>query len=90
MKNFSRIFELSNISPEENSEIVKDFEKIVKWVEKLKKIDSEDIEPPVVFSSIMKLREDNSRKFDYLEGILKNIPVREKDFFVVPRVVKNE
>ncbi len=89
MKNFNKIFELANLEVSSNSEIEKDFEKIVNWVEKLKEVNTEDVKPPEVYSNIMILRKDIKNKFEGREGILLNIPEKKDDFFVVPRVVKN-
>ncbi len=90
MKDLNKIFELANLEASSDSEIKKDFEKIVKWIDKLKEVKTEDIETPEVFSRIMLLREDNVLKFENIKGIYSNIPERDNNFFVVPQVVKNE
>ncbi len=90
MKDLNKIFELANLEASSDSEIKKDFEKIVKWIDKLKEVKTEDIETPEVFSRIMLLREDNPLKFENIKGIYSNIPERDNNFFVVPQVVKNE
>ena len=90
MKDFNKIFELANLEVSSDSEIKRDFEKIVNWIDKLKEVKTEDIETPEVFSKIMILREDKVFKFENLKGIYSNIPEKEKNFFVVPQVVKNE
>ena len=74
MKDFNKIFELANLEVSSNSEVEKDFEKIVNWIEKLKEVSTEDIKPPEVYSNIMILRKDTRKKFDEKECLLSNIP----------------
>jgi len=90
MDNFNKIFKLANLDVSRESDLIKDFEKIVKWVDKLKEVETTNVNTPEVFSNIMILREDQVIKFENLKGIYSNIPEKSKNFFVVPRVIKNE
>ncbi len=83
-----KIFELSRIKFEESSEIEKDFLKIVKWVEKIKELNVDDVEVPDFFKSKTPQRRDEPFVFKNISKIKENFPECRDDFLLVPEVIK--
>jgi len=70
-------------------ELVADLQKILTWVEKLKSLDTEGVEPLVSMSQeINMLREDIVIKSLSKKDGLKNAPKHDDVFFQVPKVLK--
>ncbi len=88
MKEVKNIFKLANLEYREDENLLNDLENIIKWVNILNEIDlnliSEDKN-----HKIMELREDKIKKFNNRNQIIKNIPEKEDNFFVVPKVINN-
>ena len=62
---------------------------ILAWVEQLNEVDVEGVEPMTsVTPMAMKKRADTVTDGGIADDIVKNAPVREDHFFVVPRVVE--
>ncbi len=63
--------------------------KILDYIDKLKELDVEKVEPMrEVNASRDVLRKDEVKPFDGKEDILSNAPLREGDYFKIPRVIE--
>jgi len=66
-----------------------DLDSIVAYVEKLGELKTDKVEPT---SHVLPLtnvfRKDKSRKQDIREEVLKHAPLRENDYFKVPKVIE--
>jgi aspartyl-tRNA(Asn)/glutamyl-tRNA(Gln) amidotransferase subunit C len=69
--------------------MIKDLNSILKFVEQLNELDIKNIEPlsSVVDQKLFQ-REDVVKKTNEKEDILKNSPNKNKDYFVVPKVIE--
>lgn len=91
--NIDKIAELARLSlkPEEKKKLEKDLESILGYVEKLNAIDTKNVQPT---SHVLDLenvfRKDEVRPSEVREEALKRAPVREGNFFKVPKVVERE
>ena len=66
-----------------------EFNKIINWVEQLNEVDTNDIDPLVsVNDTKLTLRKDEVVEGNQADKILKNAPLAEYDYFVVPKVVE--
>lgn len=82
---------LSKLEFEENEKerIKKDLQGIVDLVEELKEVDVEGVEPLIYMSE-----ERNVLRKDFIQGevsreeALQNAPLRDSDYFKVPKVIK--
>lgn len=85
-----QIAELARLSlrPEEKAKLRKDLESILAYVELLKAIPTDSVEPT---SHVLNLenvyRPDEARPCDVREETLKHAPQREGNFFKVPKVI---
>ncbi|MBI4245496.1 MAG: Asp-tRNA(Asn)/Glu-tRNA(Gln) amidotransferase subunit GatC [Planctomycetes bacterium] len=71
---------LTKFSPE--------FQKILNYIAKLQELNVDKVEPYVwPLEDPLKLREDVSQKLNYAADAVKNAPVKEGDYFIVPRVI---
>lgn len=62
---------------------------ILKWVEQLGQVDTKGVEPMTrVVAMALKARDDVVTDGDKADDILKNAPMTEDHFFVVPKVVE--
>ena len=91
LKTVKHISKLSRISIEEEKakRLTNDLNSIFKFIEKLKELDTSKTEPLTsVAETTLKLRKDKIESKNIREDILKNSPEKNKDFFVVPKVVE--
>lgn len=66
-----------------------EFNKILDWVEQLKEVDTDGVEPLVsVNDSNLILRQDEVTEGNQADAVLKNAPQAEYGYFVVPKVVE--
>lgn len=66
-----------------------EFNKILNWVEQLKEVDTDGVEPLIsVNDSNLILRHDEVTEGNQADEILKNAPQAEYGYFVVPKVVE--
>ncbi len=71
------------------SGLEKELTSIFGWVEQLKDIDTSNVEPMTGVSGLrMHPRPDIVTDGDYAETIVKNAPLSEDNFFVVPKVIE--
>ncbi len=91
LKTVKHISKLSRISIEEEKakRLTNDLNSIFKFIEKLNELDTSKTEPLTsVAETTLKLRKDKILSKNIREDILKNSPEKNKDFFVVPKVVE--
>ncbi len=66
-----------------------EFNKILQWVDQLKEVDTDNVEPLVsVNNEHLRLRQDEVTEGNQAEAVLANAPVKEYGYFVVPKVVE--
>lgn len=88
-----KLAKLSRLSFEdqEKEEIKSDLEKMIAFVEKLNELDTTGIEPLMHISG-----NKNVFRADVVEGMctkeeaLKNAPVKDADYFIVPKVINKQ
>ena len=91
LKTVKHISKLSRISIEEEKakRLTNDLNSIFKFIEKLNELDTSKTEPLTsVAETTLKLRKVKIESKNIREDILKNSPEKNKDFFVVPKVVE--
>lgn len=77
------------ISDAEAKGLVKELSGILNWVEQLDEVDTKAVEPMTRVVPIeLKKREDVVNDGDMAEDIVKNAPMTEDHYFVVPKVVE--
>ena len=77
------------IRKDEESKLIEELNNILGWVDELKKVDTENVEPMLsVFNESMNMREDKSESNYNNDQILKNSPNSNAGFFVVPKVIE--
>lgn len=68
--------------------MMQDMTAIVDWVEKLKEVDTEGVEPLTTMSSeVNAVREDEVIEHLSHESALRNAPKKDSDYFRVPKVL---
>ena len=73
----------------EEKKLIEELNNILGWVDELKKVDTEKIEPMLsVFNESMVMRRDEVFSETSDELVLKNAPESKSGFFVVPKVVE--
>ena len=74
---------------EERQEIKKDLEKMIRFVDKLKELDTTGVQPLLhMTNNVNILREDVPGQMLSREEALLNAPVHDDQFFKVPKVIK--
>ena len=77
------------INEQEETKLIEELNNILGWVDELKKVDTEQIEPMLsVFNESMVMRKDEVFSETSDELVLKNAPESKSGFFVVPKVVE--
>ena len=77
------------INEKEETKLIEELNNILGWVDELKKVDTEQIEPMLsVFNESMIMRKDEVSSETSDELVLKNAPESKSGFFVVPKVVE--
>jgi aspartyl-tRNA(Asn)/glutamyl-tRNA(Gln) amidotransferase subunit C len=86
-----KIAHLSRLEFDEKDaeKMMMDMTAIVDWVEKLKEVDTDNVEPLTTMShEINVLREDEVEEHLSHERALKNAPKKDSDYFRVPKVLE--
>ena len=77
------------ITDEEGKGLVEELSGILNWVEQLREVDTSALEPMTRVVPIeLKKREDAVTDGGKAQDILKNAPMAEDGFFVVPKIVE--
>lgn len=77
--------------PEEKSEIKKDLQKMISFIEKLNELDTTGVEPLLFMTDeVNVLREDEVRGSITSEEGLLNAPLKDDQFFKVPKVIRKQ
>mgnify|MGYP003955306869 CR=1 FL=1 len=85
------ISKLARISLDEKQvdNLSKDLSSIIKFIEKLNKLNTDDIEPLTsIIDASLRFRKDEILEGKIREQILKNSPEKTDEFFVVPKVLE--
>ena len=91
LKTVKKISKLARISvdSEKAKKLENDLNSIFEFIEKLNKLDTSKSEPLTsVVDAKLQLRKDEIKSNNIRDQILKNSPDKNKDFFVVPKVVE--
>lgn len=86
-----RVAFLSRLRVDEDkiAETEEEFNKILNWVEQLNEVDTDNVEPLVsVNQTNLEWRQDAVNDGEKAEEVLKNAPMSEFGYFVVPKVVE--
>ncbi len=77
------------ITDEEAKGLEKELSGILDWVEQLKQVDTQSVEPMTrVVAQELKMRQDLVNDGAKADDIVRNAPLSEDHFFVVPKVVE--
>jgi len=88
VKHISKLARIS-IEDEKAKKLAGDLNSIFEFIEKLKKLKTDKVEPLTsIAETTLKLRSDQVKSKNIRDQILKNSPDENKDFFVVPKVVE--
>ena len=85
------ISKLARISLDEKKvdSLSKDLTSIMKFIEKLNKLNTDNVEPLTsIINASLKSRKDEVKDGKIRDQILKNSPEKNDDFFVVPKVIE--
>ena len=91
LKTIKHISKLSRISVDEEKakKLAGDLNSIFEFIEKLNELKTENVEPLAsIAETTLKFRSDEVKSHNIRDQILKNSPDKNKDFFVVPKVVE--
>lgn len=86
-----KIAHLSRLEFDEKDaeKMMADMSAIVDWVEKLKEVDTEGVEPLTTMShEVNRMRDDEQREHLSRERALLNAPTKDGEFFKVPKVLE--
>ncbi len=77
------------VTDEEAKSLESELSAILTWVGELDEVDTSDVEPMTsAVDTVMKKREDIVTDGGYAERVTKNAPLKEDNFFLVPKVVE--
>ena len=87
VKHISKLARIS-INEKKAESLAKDLTNIFQFIEKLNKLDTNTVEPLTsIVETKLQLREDKIKESNIRDQILKNSPQKNKEFFVVPKVI---
>ena len=88
VKHISKLARIS-LNDKKVDSLSKDLSSIIKFIEKLNKLDTDDVEPLTsIIDASLKSRKDEIRDGKIRDQILKNSPENNDEFFVVPKVIE--
>ena len=88
VKHISKLARIS-IEDEKAKKLAGDLNSIFDFIEKLNNLNTDKVEPLTsIAETTLKLRNDEVKSENIRDQILKNSPDKNKDFFVVPKVVE--
>jgi aspartyl-tRNA(Asn)/glutamyl-tRNA(Gln) amidotransferase subunit C len=69
--------------------VLQDLNKILNWVDQLRELDTENVEPLIHMShEVNVMREDVAQNTVPHDAALKNAPKKDSDYFRVPKVLE--
>ena len=88
VKHISKLARIS-IEDKKIESLAKDLTSILKFIEKLNKLNTDKINPMTsIINASLKSRKDEVKDGKIRDQILKNSPENNEEFFVVPKVVE--
>ncbi len=88
VKHISKLARIS-IEDEKAKKLAGDLNSIFDFIEKLNNLNTDKVEPLTsIAETTLKLRNDEVKSENIRDQILKNSPDKNKDFFVVPKVIE--
>ena len=88
VKHISKLARIS-IEDEKAKKLAGDLNSIFEFIEKLNKLKTDKVEPLTsIAETTLKLRNDEVKSKNIRDQILKNSPDKNRDIFVVPKVVE--
>ena len=88
IKHISKLARIS-LDDKKIHNLSKDLSSIIKFIEKLNKLNTDDIKPLTsIIDASLKSRKDEILEGKIREQILKNSPEKTDEFFVVPKVLE--
>ena len=88
VKYISKLARIS-INEKKAKNLANDLTNIFKFIEKLNKLDTKNIEPLTsIAETKLHLREDIIKDANIRDQILENSPEKNKEYFVVPKVIE--
>ena len=88
VKHISKLSRISLDDKKVNS-LAKDLSSIMKFVEKLNKLNTEKTSPLTsIINASLRTRKDEIKDGKIRDQILKNSPEKNEEFFVVPKVIE--
>ena len=88
VKHISKLWRIS-LDEEKAKKLEIDLNSIFKWIEQLNQLKTENVEPlSSIAENKLRLRKDEVKSKNLRDEVLKNSPDKNKDFFVVPKVVE--
>ena len=80
---------VTSVDEKRAEKLADDLNSIFEFIEKLNELKTDDVKPLTsIAETTLKLRKDKIDSINIREDILKNSPDKNKDFFVVPKVVE--
>jgi len=80
-----------NVAEDQKEKMKKDLSEILTWMEKLNEVNTEGVEPMTTMSKEEnRWREDSPGTPMDRKTALDNAPVKDQEFFKVPKVLKNK
>jgi len=88
VKHISKLARISLDDKKINS-LSKDLSSIMKFIEKLNELNTDKINPLTsIINASLRTRKDEIKDGKIRDQILKNSPVKNEEFFVVPKVIE--
>ncbi len=77
------------VTPDEQVLLAEEFEKILGWMDQLNELDTSNVEPLIhMHSGVNVFRKDIAKNELSKERGLFNAPQKDKDYFMVPKVLE--
>ena len=88
IKHISKLARIS-LDDKKIANLSKDLSSILKFIEKLNKLNTDDIKPLTsIIDASLRFRKDEILEGKIREQILKNSPEKTDEFFIVPKVLE--
>lgn len=92
-KTVEKIADLAKLEFDEEAKtaIINDLNKILRFVDKLNELNTDDVEPLIYITEEQNaLREDKVTHQISKEDALKNVPIHDSDYIKVPKFIKKK